>query len=75
MDYYEESVKMSTYLVAFVVSDYSYKDGIVDPKAKPTNVQFKIWAPTNAIAGVSLMDKVHLGYPRLFLTRIFIFLD
>ncbi len=43
-DYFAPSVKMSSYLVAFLVSDF------INIPAKPgvSNVQFRIWARANA---------------------------
>jgi aminopeptidase N len=43
-DYFAPSVKMSSYLVAFLVSDF------INITAKPgvSNVQFRIWARANA---------------------------
>jgi len=44
-DIYQESVKMSTYLVAFVVSDFVFR------KSEPmdNNVEFRIWSRNGAI--------------------------
>merc|ERR1712013_708727 len=44
-DIYQESVKMSTYLVAFVVSDFVYR------KSEPMDngVEFRIWSRKGAI--------------------------
>ena len=41
-DHYQESVKMSTYLVAFVVSKFKFKETSLD-----NNVRFRIWARPN----------------------------
>merc|ERR1719259_525544 len=42
---FEKTVKMSTYLLAFVVSDFEFKE-----KSTPTNgVKFRVWARPNAI--------------------------
>lgn len=49
-DHYEKSVPMSTYLVAFLVSDFTFKE------APPTGngVVFKIWTRKDAINQVNL---------------------
>ena len=45
MTRFEKTVKMSTYLLAFVVSDFEFKE-----KSTPTNgVKFRVWARPNAI--------------------------
>ena len=53
-DHYEESVPMSTYLVAFVVSDFEYE------LSPPTgnNVQFRIWARKNALDQVEYAKSI-----------------
>lgn len=43
-DKYEKSVPMSTYLVAFIVSDFDYKGSKTS-----NNVAFRIWARKDAI--------------------------
>lgn len=55
VDYFEDTVKMSTYLVAFIVSDFSFKEGIVGRKTKTNDVKFKIWARNNAIEQVNYL--------------------
>lgn len=44
-DFYPESVKMSTYLVAFVVSDFGFNES---PKGL-SNTKFQIWSRKTAI--------------------------
>ncbi|XP_065349188.1 aminopeptidase Ey-like [Cloeon dipterum] len=46
-DEYVESVRMSTYLVAFVVSDFAYLE------STPANTTFRVWARPDAIAQAS----------------------
>ena len=41
-DHYQESIQMSTYLVAFVVSKFKFKETSLD-----NNVRFRIWARPN----------------------------
>ena len=43
-DHYEESVPMSTYLVAFVISDFKFRES--EPLAN--NVTFRIWSRKDA---------------------------
>ena len=44
-DVYEDSVKMSTYLVAFVVSEFEFRESALDDN----NVRFRIWCRKDAI--------------------------
>jgi len=44
-DHYDESVEMSTYLVAFVVSKFEYREA--DPRSN--NVRFRIWSRSDAV--------------------------
>ena len=44
-DQYEESIKMSTYLLAFVISDFKYRVGI----KTENQVQFRIWSRSEAL--------------------------
>ncbi|XP_046393801.1 aminopeptidase N-like [Ischnura elegans] len=56
-DHYYESVPMSTYLVAFVVSDFEYFTS--KPLPPPHNqVNFRIWARKDAMDQVSLAADV-----------------
>ena len=43
-DYYETSLKMSTYLVAMVIADFSYVESNID-----SNVTLRVWARHSAI--------------------------
>ena len=53
-DHYEESVPMSTYLVAFVVSQFKYET------APPTgnNVTFRIWAQDSALDQITYAKSI-----------------
>eukprot|EP00095_Tigriopus_kingsejongensis_P012300 maker-scaffold692_size110616-snap-gene-0.19 protein:Tk12300 transcript:maker-scaffold692_size110616-snap-gene-0.19-mRNA-1 annotation:"aminopeptidase n" len=53
-DHYEESVPMSTYLVAFVVSDFGYE--IAPPTGN--NVRFRIWARSNALDQIAYAKSI-----------------
>ena len=44
-DIYEDSVKMSTYLLAFVVSEFEFRAS----ELTPNNVRFRIWSRKDAI--------------------------
>ena len=44
-DVYQESLKMSTYLVAFVVSEFAYRES----QLNSNNVRFRIWSRKEAI--------------------------
>ena len=43
-DIYQDSLKMSTYLLAFVVSDFVYRTSA----PQPNGVQFRIWSRKSA---------------------------
>ena len=43
-DHYQESVKMSTYLVAFVVSKFKFEE-----TTRENNVRFRIWSEPNSL--------------------------
>ena len=53
-DVYEESVPMSTYLVAFVVSKFGYE---ISPQTD-NNVMFRIWARKDALDQIAYAKKV-----------------
>ena len=48
-DQYEESLQMSTYLLAFVVSDFEYRSGL------DLGTQFRIWSRKEAIGKVFIV--------------------
>ncbi|XP_055379130.1 aminopeptidase N-like [Condylostylus longicornis] len=52
-DEFEESVPMSTYLVAYTINDFGYKDSpmekLVENNDKHGNVTFRTWARKNAL--------------------------
>ena len=60
-DVYEDSLRMSTYLLAFIVSDFSYR--VSAPT--PNNVQFRIWsraAATNQTVWAAEIGPQILSY-------------
>ena len=60
-DRYEDSLRMSTYLLAFIVSDFSYR--VSAPT--PNNVQFRIWsraAATNQTVWAAEIGPQILSY-------------
>ena len=54
-DHYQETALMSTYLLAFVVSDFSYKNA---PLVNGSSTQFRIWARRKALNETVLAAKV-----------------
>jgi len=52
-DRYQQSVKMSTYLVAFVVSKFKYVETTRD-----NNVRFRIWSEPNSLEQTSYADDI-----------------
>nr|AVD96938.1 putative APN-2 [Nilaparvata lugens] len=54
-DHYGDSVPMSTYLVAFMVSEFEFRDGDPTPN---NNVSFRIWARKDAIDQVEFARQV-----------------
>lgn len=44
LDVYQDSLKMSTYLLAFVVSDFTYRTS----PPQPNGVEFRIWSRKSA---------------------------
>ena len=53
-DHYQESVPMSTYLVAFVVSKFEY----VQSPPTGNNVNFRIWARQSALDQVTYAKEI-----------------
>ncbi|KAF6206373.1 hypothetical protein GE061_017606 [Apolygus lucorum] len=53
-DEFQESVPMSTYLVAWMVSDFSHGDAPL----RPNNVKFRIWARSDAMNQIGLASDV-----------------
>ena len=53
-DVYEDSVKMSTYLLAFVVSDFDHRTS--DPL--PNGVEFSIWSREEALSQTEWASKI-----------------
>ena len=52
-DRYEQSVKMSTYLVAFVVSKFKYVE-----ETRENNVRFRIWSEPNSLDQTSYAKSI-----------------
>lgn len=63
-DQYEVTVPMSTYLLAFVVSDFTHKTSL---KSTKNDVIFRVWARNDAINQV---DYASLIGPRVSLRVI-----
>ena len=55
MDTFDTSVKMSTYLVAYAVSDFEYKEAVSDMK---DDVKFRIYARRDAMNQVDYAAEV-----------------
>lgn len=55
LDKFQETVPMSTYLVAFMISEFEYSES---PKTDCKNVTFRIWARKEAIEQVDLAKQV-----------------
>ena len=53
-DHFEESVRMSTYLVAFVVSKY----GFVTATPRPNNVQVRFWAKNASLDQTAYAQEI-----------------
>lgn len=49
-DHFEETVPMSTYLVAFTINDFEYRESVVK---MTDDVVFRIWARRDAIDQVN----------------------
>lgn len=54
LDRFEETVPMSTYLVAFVVSEFEFSEA----QKSVSNVTFRIWARKEALDQVELAKEV-----------------
>uniref|UniRef100_A0A8D8EWM7 Aminopeptidase n=2 Tax=Culex pipiens TaxID=7175 RepID=A0A8D8EWM7_CULPI len=55
MDYFDRTVPMSTYLVAYSVNDFEYREAMIKMKG---DVVFKIWARRDAIDQVDYAREV-----------------
>lgn len=55
-DRFDVSVPMSTYLVAFVISDFEYKEG--KPTEDHTNTTFRVWSRKDALEQVDFATEV-----------------
>ena len=53
-DVYEDSVKMSTYLLAFVVSDFDHRTS----EPLPNGVQFRIWSREDALSQTAWASEI-----------------
>ena len=53
-DVYEDSVKMSTYLLAFIVSDFDHRTS--DPL--PNGVEFRIWSREDALSQTEWASRI-----------------
>ena len=53
-DHYEQSVPMSTYLVAFVVSDFGFE---IAP-SYGSNVEFRTWARKSALDQIAYASEI-----------------
>ncbi|XP_044735757.1 aminopeptidase N-like [Chrysoperla carnea] len=61
VDYFQESVKMSTYLVAFIVSDFDFKNG-----DNITDTIFRVWARKDALDQVDYAASVGPKYLQFY---------
>ncbi|XP_035670051.1 thyrotropin-releasing hormone-degrading ectoenzyme-like [Branchiostoma floridae] len=68
-DHYYTTVRMSTYLLAFVISDFSFKEGVTGVHG---NVTLRVWAQRNAVTGgevdyaLSVARRVLVYYENTF---------
>lgn len=58
-DRFDSSVPMSTYLVAYIVSDFDYKTA---DTIENNNVTFRIWARKKALDQVGILLAKLIGY-------------
>ena len=54
-DHYQESVPMSTYLVAFVVSRFGFEES---PKEEAEDTKFRIWARKDALDQIAYAKEI-----------------
>lgn len=72
-DHFEETVPMSTYLVAYTINDFEYKESTVK---MTDDVVFRIWARRDAIDQVIYLTiyLIIIGFKYLTLNYLYLYI-